>query len=164
VILEGADAVLSGLGSRSAAEAGVATRGTQSIIQAMNENGVRRIVVVSAAPISTVSSPGRPRPPKFDPGDAFVMRYILGPIIKTVLRKHYADLAIMEDKLRESNLDWTIVRPPQLNDAALTRVYRTALGQNLPRGMLISRADVAHLMLRALEQPETIRQTVGIAY
>ncbi len=164
VILEGADAVLSGLGPRSAAEAGVATRGTQSIIQAMNENGVRRIVVVSAAPVATVPSPGRPRPPQFDPGDAFVMRYILGPIIKTVLRKHYADLAIMEDKLRESNLDWTIVRPPQLNDAALTKVYRTALGQNLPRGMLISRADVAHLMLNALEQPETIRQTVGIAY
>ena len=27
----------------------------------------------------------------------------------------------------------------------------------------ISRADVAHLMLRVLEQPETIRQVIGIA-
>jgi hypothetical protein len=30
-------------------------------------------------------------------------------------------------------------------------------------GFVISRADVASLMLRVLEQPEVIRQTIGIA-
>ena len=39
----------------------------------------------------------------------------------------------------------------------------TAIGQNLPGGLTVSRADVAHLMLRVLDQPETIKQTVGIA-
>ena len=35
---------------------------------------------------------------------------------------------------------------------------------NLSRGgWSISRADVAHYMLRVLEQPETIKQTIGIA-
>jgi hypothetical protein len=42
--------------------------------------------------------------------------------------------------------------------------YRTANGQNLRRGVVISRADVAQLMLRVLEQPQTIRQAIGIAY
>jgi uncharacterized protein YbjT (DUF2867 family) len=70
----------------------------------------------------------------------------------------------MEDVLYDSGLDWTIVRPPRLLDKPLTGAYRTAYGQNLRRGLAISRADVAHFMLRAPDQPETIKQTVGVAY
>src|SRR5262249_24057352 len=55
--IRGADAVLSGLGARSAADAGVAARGTLAITQAMKTVGVNRIVVISAAPIGTVPSP-----------------------------------------------------------------------------------------------------------
>jgi uncharacterized protein YbjT (DUF2867 family) len=69
----------------------------------------------------------------------------------------------MEDILRGSDLDWTAVRPPRLTDKPLTSTYRTAHGQNLRRGLVISRADVAHYMLRALQQPDTIKQTIGIA-
>src|SRR4029453_9217700 len=47
----GADAVLSGLGPRPLSEAGIASRGTRSIVDAMLATEVRRIVVVSAAPI-----------------------------------------------------------------------------------------------------------------
>jgi putative NADH-flavin reductase len=159
----GADAVLSGLGPRSIAEAGVASRGTQAIVQAMRATGVRRIVVVSAAPIGTVPSPGRPKPPKHDPGDGFLMRNLLSPLTKAALRKPYADLALMEDVLRDSGLDWTVVRPPRLTDKPLTGTYRTAYGQNLRRGVLVSRADVAHLMLRVLQQPEAVKQFIGIA-
>jgi putative NADH-flavin reductase len=159
----GADAVLSGLGARSTADTGVAERGTRAVTGAMRATGVRRIVVVSAAPIGTVASPGRPHPPKHDPGDGFAMRYLLGPLVKAALRGHYTDLARMEDVLRDSELDWTAVRPPRLTDKALTGSYRTAPGQNLPGGVRISRADVAHLMLRVLDQPETIKQAVGIA-
>jgi putative NADH-flavin reductase len=162
--VKGADAVLSGLGPRSPSEAGIALQGTRAIVQAMKATGVRRIVVVSAAPISTVPSPGRPKPPRHDPGEGFFMRNLLTPMIKTVLRKNYADLALMEDLLRESSLDWTVLRPPRLTDKPLTRIYRTAYGQNLRGGLVISRADAAHLMLRVLEQPETIRQAIGIAY
>ena len=161
--LAGADAVLSALGPRSSAEAGVASRGTRALVAAMQATGVRRIVVVSAAPISTVPSPGRPRPPRHDPGDGFLMRTLLSPVIKAVFRKPYADLALMEDILWDSGLDWTVVRPPRLTDGPLTGTYRTAFGQNLRRGVLVSRADVAQLMLRVLERPETIKQAVGIA-
>ena len=162
--IEGADAILSGLGPRSNSEAGVAWQGTRAIIQVMQATDVRRIVVVSAAPMGTVPSPGRPKPPKHDPGDGFFMRRLFSPLIKAAFRKHYADLALMEDILRDSGLDWTVVRPPRLTDKPLTGMYRTAYGQNLRGGLFISRADVAHCMLRVLEQPETIKQVIGIAY
>jgi putative NADH-flavin reductase len=159
----GADAVLSGLGATSNSEAGVAAQGTRAIAAAMKAAGARRIVVVSAAPIGTVPSPARPNPPKHDPGDGFIMRHVLSPLTKAAFRRHYADLGQMEDVLRNSDLEWTAVRPPRLTDKPLTGTYRTARGQNLRRGAFISRADVAHYMLRALDQPETIKQTIGLA-
>jgi nucleoside-diphosphate-sugar epimerase len=108
--IQGADTVLSGLGARSAADAGVAVRGTCAIVQAMRAVGVNRIIVVSAAPIGPVPSPGRSIRPKYDPGDGFFIRQLLAPMTKVALRQHYADLARMEDVLRESSTEWTIVR------------------------------------------------------
>jgi putative NADH-flavin reductase len=159
----GADAVLSGVGPRPMAKAGVAEHGTQAIVSAMEATGVRRILVVSAAPISTVASPGRPHPPSRDPGEGFFMRNLLTPFAKTVLRERYADLALMEDVLRASDLDWTIFRPPRLTNGSISGTYRMAFGQNLKGGALISRSDVAHAMLAAIRQPETIRKEIGIA-
>lgn len=161
--VDGADAVVSGLGPRSNSEAGVASQGTRAIVQAMQATHVRRIVVVSAAPIGTVPSPGRPKPPKDDPGDGFFMRNLFSHIAKAMYRKHYDDLALMEDILRDSGLNWTIVRPPKLTDKPLTGTYRTAYGQNLRGGWSVPRAHVAQLMLRVIEQPETIKQVIGIA-
>jgi putative NADH-flavin reductase len=161
--VDGADAVLSGLGPRSNAEAGIASRGTRAVVAAMQATGARRLIVVSAAPIGTVPSPGRPRPPRHDPGDGFFMRHLFSHVAKTLFREHYADLAVMEDLIRDSGLDWTIVRPPRLTNGPLTGVYRTAHGRNIPGGWKVSRADVAHYMLRALDQPETIKQIVGVA-
>jgi uncharacterized protein YbjT (DUF2867 family) len=159
----GADAVLSGLGPRSRADAGIASVGTRAIVRAMQATGVRRIVVVSAAPVATVASPGRPNPPRHDPGDGFLMRHLAAPALVAALRDVYADLALMEDVLRDSGLDWTAVRPPRLTNRPPTGTYRTAIGRNLRRGLLVARADVAHLMLAVLDRPETIGQTVGIA-
>jgi putative NADH-flavin reductase len=159
----GADALLSGLGPRSRADAGVASRGTLAIVEAMRATGVRRVVVVSAAPVATVASPGRPDPPRHDPGDGLVTRQVLMPLLLATLREVYRDLALMEDALRDSTLDWTVVRPPRLTDGPLTGTYRTALGRNLRGGLLVSRADVADLMLATLDRPETITQTIGIA-
>jgi len=161
--VKGADAVLSGLGARTTAEAGVAWRGTQAVIDAMRTTGVRRLVVVSAAPIGTVASPARPHPPRHDPGDGFFMRHLGARFARTAFRTHYADLARMEDVVRASGRDWTISRPPKLTDKPLTGHYRTALNQNVRGGFSISRADVAHQMLDCLTHPETIGQIVGLA-
>jgi putative NADH-flavin reductase len=159
----GADAVLSGLGPRSAADASITAPGTEAVIRAMQATGVRRVVVVSAAPVGTVPSPGRPKPPRHDPGDGFFMRNLFSRVVRAAFRRHYADLALMEDLLRDSGLDWTVVRPPRLTDKPLSSSYRTAYGQNVRGGWQVSRADVAHLMLRVLEQPQTIKQVVGVA-
>jgi putative NADH-flavin reductase len=159
----GADAVLSALGPRGNADAGIAAPGTTTIITAMRAAGVRRIVAISASPVGTVASPGRPDPPKHDPGDGFLMRHAGVRIAKTLFGKVYDDLALMEDILRESGLDWTVLRPPQLTDKPLTGRYRTAYGHNLRGARSVPRADVAHYMLAVVGQPETIGQVIGIA-
>jgi len=150
--VQGADAVLSGLDPRSAADAGITDPGTEAVVRAMQATGVRRVVVVSTAPVGTVPSPGRPNPPRHDPGDGFFMRHLFSRVVRAAIRRHYADLALMEDLVRDSGLDWTVVRPPRLTDKPLSGSYRTAYGQNVRGGWQVSRADVAHLMLRVLER------------
>jgi putative NADH-flavin reductase len=110
-----------------------------------------------------VASPGRPNPPKHDPGDGFFMRYLFSKIASARFGKVYVDLAQMEDLLADSGLDWTVVRPQQMTDKPVTGTYRTAYGQNIRGGWTVPRADVAHFMLRVLDQPETIHQVIGIA-
>jgi putative NADH-flavin reductase len=161
--IAGGDAVVSGLGPSSSSDAGVAATGTKAIVAAMQATGVRRLVVVSAAPLGTVSSRHRPSPPKHDPGDGFFMRHLGAPLARTLFAKVYADLAEMEDLLRDSGLDWTVVRPPRLTDKPLTGRYRTAAGQNVRGGWQVSRAGVAHLMLAVLDRPGTIGEVIGVA-
>jgi uncharacterized protein YbjT (DUF2867 family) len=162
--VRGADAVLSGLGPRNPrSDPGIASRGTRAIVAAMRATGVRRIVVVSAAPVRSRPVPGQPKPAEHDPGDGFFMRHLGNRFARAVLGAHFDDLAVMEEVLRDSDLDWTVSRPPQLNDKALTGTYRVAMGRNIRGGWSVPRADVAHHMLRVLGEPQTIRQIVGIA-
>ena len=159
----GADAVLSALGPHNNSDAGIAAPGTTAITDAMRAAGVRRIVAISASPVGTTPSPGRPNPPRHDPGDGLIMRHVGTRIAKTLFGKVYDDLARMEDILRDSSLDWTILRPPQLTGKPLTGRYRIARGRNVRGGRSIPRADVAHYMLAVLDQPDTIGQVIGIA-
>jgi uncharacterized protein YbjT (DUF2867 family) len=151
-VLEGSDAAISGVGPRGRKDGPVASSTTRGILRAMEASGVRRFVAVSAVPVGPV--------PK---GESFVNRRILLPFISAFARDVYVDLAEMEDEIRRSTTEWTIVRPPKLVNKPLSGKYRTIVGGNVPRGYTISRADVAHLMLRVLEQPETIKQAIGIA-
>ena len=159
----GADAVLSALGPHSNADAGIAAPGTAAIVTAMQAAGVRRIVAISAAPVATTPSPGHPDPPKHDPGDGFFIRHLGVPIAKALFGKVYDDLARMEDVLRDSRLDWTVLRAPRLTGRPFTGTYRTAVGRNVRGGRSVPRADVAHGMLAVLGQPATIGQIIGIA-
>ncbi|GAA3311878.1 NAD(P)H-binding protein [Nonomuraea dietziae] len=77
---------------------------------------------------------------------------------------HMADVALMEEFLRGSDLDWTLMRIPYVVDRPLTGRYRTAYGRNLRGALRISRADAAHLMLALVGRPEAVRQTVTVAY
>jgi putative NADH-flavin reductase len=151
--LEGSDIAISGVGPRGRKDGPVASSTTRAILHAMQASGVRRFVAVSAVPVGPV--PG---------GESFLNRRILLPFISAVARDVYVDLAEMEDEIRRSATEWTIVRPPRLVKKPLTGNYRTVVGANVPRGYAISRADVAHLMLAALDNQATVGQAVGIAY
>jgi putative NADH-flavin reductase len=151
--LEGSDAAISGVGPRGRKDGPVASSATRGILRAMDASGVRRLVVVSAVPVGPVPE-----------GESFVNRRLLLPFISAFARDVYADLAAMEDEIRRSTTQWTIVRPPKLNNKPLTGKYRTCVGGNVPRGYSISRADVAHVMLEMLDDPATVKQAVGIAY
>lgn len=161
--IAGADAVLSALGPHNNADAGIAAPGTAAVISAMRAAGVTRIVAISASPVATTPSPGRPRPPRHDPGDGFLVGQVGNRMAKALFGKVYDDLARMEDVLRDSGLDWTALHPPFLTGKPLTGRYRTAVGRNVRGGFQVPRADVAHCMLAVLDQPDTIGQVIGIA-
>lgn len=162
--VRGADAVLSALGPRNPrADAGITSRGTRAIVAAMQAEHVRRIIIVSAAPVGPVPLPGRPTPPRHDPGDGFFMRHLGVPFTRAMFGRHYADLAVTEQTLRDGGLEWTVSRPPKLTDKPLTGTYRTAWNRNIRGGFSVPRADVAHHMLAMVNQPDSIEQVVGIA-
>jgi uncharacterized protein YbjT (DUF2867 family) len=85
------------------------------------------------------------------------------PVIGRLLRGIYGDLARLEDLVRASGTDWTIVRPPNLTNAPLTGRYRTAVDGNVPRGKSIGRADVAHCMLATVDDRALVGHALGVA-
>ncbi|MFF3491129.1 NAD(P)-dependent oxidoreductase [Streptomyces sp. NPDC002795] len=148
----GRDAVLSGLGARRRADAGIATELTRSVLKAMEAEGVRRLVVVSAAPV------GR------QPADSSLADRLMLKVVGAVLKGIYVDLAAMEAELASSATDWTSVRPPRLQDKPVTGSYRTVVGGFPRAGRFAGRADVAHAMLAMVDDPATVKQGVGVAY
>lgn len=82
---------------------------------------------------------------------------------RLVLGRHFVDVALAEDLLRDSELDWTAVRPPLLTDRPPTGTYRTAYGRDVRGGFSLARADAAHLMLQVIERPEAVRQAIAVA-
>jgi putative NADH-flavin reductase len=147
----GRDAVLSGLGARNRGDSGVATRLTRTVLAALEAEEVRRLLVVSAAPVG-------PEPE----GDGFLDRAVRG-VVSAVLKDIYADLREMEAAVARSATDWTVVRPPRLQDKPLTGGYRTVVGGFPLKGRFIGRADVAHAMLGMVGDPATVKQGVGVA-
>jgi putative NADH-flavin reductase len=152
--VDGAEAVISGVGPRGRKDGPVTSTATRAIVAAMQEVGVRRFVGVSAAPVGPIP-----------PGDSFVNRRLIHPFFSWFLKDTYADLAVMEQELAaQAGIEWTVVRPPKLVSKPVTGVYRTAVDANVARGLSISREDTAHLMLAALDNPALVGHAVGIAY
>ena len=160
----GADAVLSVIGPRSKEDVGISSRGTKAIIAAMKAAGARRLVVISAAPIATVASPGRPKPPRRDPGDGFFVANLLTPIVKRAFGHNYADLALMEDAIRGSGLDWTMVMPPKLMNAEARGKIRVDGEALPPHASRIARADVADFMMEQIESTAWVGKGVYISW
>lgn len=151
-LLAGQEAAISALGARSNAGAGIASAAARALVGAARDCGVRRLLAVSAAPVGPVPE-----------GESLLVRGVVLPLVSRIFRPQYDDLAVMEDVIRGSDLDWTIVRPPRLLDRPLTGEYRTVIGGNVPKSHSVSRADLAHAVLAMVDDPATVRQPVGIA-
>lgn len=150
--LEGADAVLSGIGQAGRRDPlRPASTSARAAVEAMRGAGVRRIVVVSAAPLNRSGA-----------GEPALTRRVFSPLLWAVLREVYTDLEAMERVLRESGLDWTSVRPPKLTHRPGTGSYRRAIDAS-PGGSVIPRADVARAMLDTVTDPETFSHAVGVS-
>ena len=148
-VIEGHDALLSAFGPRvpiSKADANLLQRFAQALTHAMRGAGVRRAVIESVAFLFKNSI----MPPAY-----FLGRLFFSGVV--------ADTSAMERIFRETDLEWTMVRPPQLTDAPYTGKYRVQEGR-LPRfGFKISRADVADCMIRVVENRFSIRKVIGIS-
>jgi putative NADH-flavin reductase len=148
----GADAVLSAVGPHGTGPTTVSEHSARSIIGAMRASGVRRLITVSGSIVT-------------DAGEGPFMRFLVKPLARrTALRHVSADMRQGEDEVRESGLDWTIMRPPRLTGGPATGTYRTALDRNLPRGYTVSRADLAACMLALITDATAVGRHVGIAY
>jgi len=147
-VIQGHDAVLSGFGPRvpvSKADANLLQQFAVALTSAMLHAEVRRVVVESVAFLFKDSV----LPPA----------YLLGRLL---FPRTVADASAMEQVFRESALDWTMVRPPELTDKPYTGKYRVREG-HLPRfGFKISRADVADFMIKVADDQSSIRKVIGI--
>lgn len=85
-------------------------------------------------------------------------------ILQIILKHMYADLRLMERIVKESNMDWTIIRPPQLTDTPRTGNYRIAISSFLKNCRKISRADVADFIVENIANSKTFKATVEISY
>ena len=149
--LEGQDAVISTLGARArntvagpfrrSRDDSLMQKSTAALIEAADEAGVRRVVVLSTFMLA----------PNFRAG-------MLKPL-ELYYRGMNDDKRAAEELLRRSQLDWTIVWATRLTDgdssggARLVPVTQTVT----PRDS-ISRSDVAAFLLAQIRSQETIRR------
>ena len=139
------DAVVCALGSNSLSKTSIRSEGTANIIKAMKENNVTRLVVISAMGVaeswSTLS---------------FINKLFFATLLCT--RQDHEKQEVL---VKKSELDWTIVRPSGLVDTPVTESYN--IGENiLAKTSKISRADVAHFILKELIENAIVNKAVTI--
>ncbi|WP_329092274.1 NAD(P)H-binding protein [Actinomadura citrea] len=150
--VEKQDAVLSTLGV-PAGKKPISTysQGVANIIAAMRKHGVRRLAVVSSTGVD-------PRP-YADAGILF--NRVLLPYVTRVLGKTlYDDMRRMETLVRESDLDWTIVRPSGLYHLPSVTDYTIVEGH--AEGRYTARADLAASLLALLDHDRHLRSTISV--
>lgn len=132
-----AEVVLSTLGVPfSRKPISVYSDGVASIVEGMVKHGITRVVAVS----SSATEPGR----HADGG--FLLNRVMQPLItRTIGKTTYADMRAMERLLRSSGLEWTVMRPGGLFDAAGVSDYE--LRPDRSERVFTSRADLAASIL-----------------
>lgn len=146
--IEGQDAVLCTLGSRELyRNSGLRALGTRAIIESMNEEGVKRLVVMSSLGI----------------GESWNNLSLFSKaLFKLVMPAAREDHEAQELVVKSSALDWTIIRPSGLTDDPEVSMYE--FGKQLtPRTSRISRANVADLILKVIESNTHVHEAITIS-
>lgn len=149
--VQGQDAVLCVLGQSAMSKQKLRAIGTKNIICAMEKTGAKRFVCLSALGVG-------------DSRDVLPFHY-KHLIVPLLLGRVYADHKIQENYVKESRLDWIIVRPGILADGERTGSYKHGFAADDKTVTLkISRADVAGFMLKQLTENTYLHKTPCISY
>ncbi len=156
----GQDAVLSALGhKRFFIKTNILSEGTRNIIHAMQKYKVSRFICITSLGI----------------GDS---RFKLGLyytlfVIPVIIFFYFMDKEKQEKLIKNSSLNWTIVRPGQLIPKWVADLFHGKKPGDYKHGAdvgnyiltkMISRADVAHFMLGQLNDKTYLFKTPGITY
>jgi len=148
--MQGQDVVISALGrGQSLTSTNLIQRCVPPILSAMKTHGIRRLIFTSAIGVGETIR------------DAPLVPRI---VISVLLRSIYADKVVGEAEIQRSDLDWTLVQPPQLTDGPRTGTYRAGERLVLRGNPKFSRADAAHFIVRQVGDPTYIRKVVLVAY
>jgi putative NADH-flavin reductase len=132
--IAGHDAVVSCLGSSQGMRPSTELEQmTKHIVDGMKQHQVKRIVYTASAGIDR-ELPG-----------------ISGKLIMYMLRHAPKDHKAAVDYILRHDLDYTIVRPLGLTNKPFTGQYREAATGVPEKSMSIPRADVAHFIIKALQ-------------
>ena len=145
--VQGQNAVICALGAGSELKkTTVRTAGTINIISGMQKYNVKRLIVVTAMGV----------------GESWNTLSMMNKFFfATLLKSSRDDHETQEAAVKESGLDWTIIRPSGLTDTPRTGIYE--VGENIPAATSkIARADIADLILKELEQNALIGKAVTI--
>jgi len=136
--LEGRDAVISALGTPASPlrEVTQLSTATRALVSAMKAEQVSRLICITG--IGAGDSAGH---------GGFLFDNLIFPLL---LRKVYADKNRQEAIIRESGLDWVLVRPSVLNDKPGRDAIRALTDLSDFHGGTISREDVASFVLDQL--------------
>jgi putative NADH-flavin reductase len=149
-VIDGADAVFSALGPRGAKTPGLLTGAAANITGAMGKTGASRLICLSAAGAYISGDPN--------------MNWLVKAILPRVLAGQFADVRGMEDVVRNTDLDWTLVRATRLVNSPGSGRYRVSPDYPPPGGGKISRADVAHFMASVLTDGSWVRSAPALSY
>ena len=144
--VQGQDAVISSLGTKKIGFEPVTllSEGTKNLLQAMERHSVKRLVCITG--IGAGDSKGH--------GGLLYDKLILPLILKRI----YDDKDRQEAEIRQSNLDWTIVRPGGLTNDLAKGKYRVLTDLTGITAGKISRADVATFILQELTDDRYLHQ------
>lgn len=116
---------------------------TASIVEAMEQAGVKRLLAFSSAGLF--------------PDQSLFVRMLSFPA-----RHHMADLKAMEDVVQTSQLDWTILRPTWMG-AGASEAYRVATEALPEKSRAMHFRGLARFMMDAAAQGTHRRELLGIA-